>query len=355
MIGKMKGYALTGKQRMEWVEKPIPIPTEYDVLIKPLVISACTSDVHIYDLFMCPDSILGHEGVGEIVEVGKKVYDFKVGDKVIIPATTPIWRTLECQMGYPQHSGGVLMGCTLGSVRDGLFAEYGLINDADLNLALIPDGMDLLAASMIGDMVTTGLHGNELAEVSYGDSVVIIGIGPVGLMAVAGAKLKGAGRIIAVGSRLKCREIAKFYGATDVVNYKDGDIYTQIMDLTKGKAVDRCIICAPYPEAMIDAVKIVRPGGNVANLNTFSHVDSLKIPMEPNGWAFGLAHKTIRGGLCPGGRVRMEYLSNLVQYGRLDPTKLITHIYHGFEHIEDAFEIMCRKPDDFIKPVVICG
>jgi threonine dehydrogenase-like Zn-dependent dehydrogenase len=295
--------------------------------------------------------VLGHEAVGEVVEVGSEVKDFKPGDKVIIPAITPDWRTLDVQRGYHQHSRGMLAGYKFTVQKPGVFAEYIHVNDADMNLAHLPESISLEAAVMITDMMTTGLHGAELAEIELGASVAIFGIGPVGLMAVAGAKLRGAGRIIAVGSRPVCVEAAKYYGASDIVNYKNGAIDTQIMDLTEGKGVDAAIIAGGNADIMATAVKVVKSGGTIANINYFGEGDVLPIPRLE--WGCGMAHKAIKGGLCPGGRLRMERLAELVIYKRVDPSKLVTHVFHGFDNIEKALMLMKDKPKDLIKPVVI--
>jgi threonine dehydrogenase-like Zn-dependent dehydrogenase len=220
-----------------------------------------------------------------------------------------------------------------------------------MNLAHLPESISLEAAVMITDMMTTGLHGAELAEIELGASVAIFGIGPVGLMAVAGAKLRGAGRIIAVGSRPVCVEAAKYYGASDIVNYKNGAIDTQIMDLTEGKGVDAAIIAGGNADIMATAVKVVKSGGTIANINYFGEGDVLPIPRLE--WGCGMAHKAIKGGLCPGGRLRMERLAELVIYKRVDPSKLVTHVFHGFDNIEKALMMMKDKPKDLIKPVVI--
>jgi threonine dehydrogenase-like Zn-dependent dehydrogenase len=295
--------------------------------------------------------ILGHEAVGEVVEVGSEVKDFKPGDRVVVPAITPDWRTSEVQRGYHQHSGGMLAGWKFSNIKDGVFGEFFHVNDADMNLAHLPKEIPLEAAVMIPDMMTTGFHGAELAEIELGATVAVFGIGPVGLMAVAGAKLRGAGRIIAVGSRPVCVDAAKYYGATDIVNYKDGPIDSQIMDLTEGKGVDAAIIAGGNADIMATAVKIVKPGGTIANVNYFGEGDVLPVPRLE--WGCGMAHKTIKGGLCPGGRLRMERLINLVFYKRVDPSKLVTHVFQGFDNIEKALMLMKDKPKDLIKPVVI--
>jgi len=350
----MKGFAMLSVNKVGWIEKEKPVAGPYDAIVRPLAVSPCTSDIHtVFEgaLGDRHDMLLGHEAVGIIDEVGSEVKDFKVGDRVIVPAITPDWRTLEVQAGFAQHSGGMLAGWKFSNFKDGVFAEYFHVNDADMNLALLPDEISLESAVMITDMMTTGFHGAELANIEVGSSVAVIGIGAVGLMAVAGAKLRGAGRIIAVGSRPTCVEAAKFYGASDIVNYRTGDIAKQIMDLTKGKGVDRVIIAGGTPETLIQAVSIVKPGGVVSNVNYHGSGDIIPIPRLE--WGCGMAHKTIVGGLCPGGRLRMERLIDLVKYDRVDLSKLVTHVYHGFDKIEEALLIMKDKPKDLIKPVVI--
>ena len=107
--------------------------------------------------------ILGHEAVGEVVEVGALVRDFKCGDRVIIPAITPDWGALESQAGYSMHSGGMLAGWKFSNFKDGVFAEFFHVNEADANMAHLPADVDPVAAVMLADMVPTGFHGVELA------------------------------------------------------------------------------------------------------------------------------------------------------------------------------------------------
>lgn len=350
----MKGFAMLKIGQVGWIEKDKPSCGVMDAIVKPIAISPCSSDIHtvwagaIGDRH---DMILGHEAVGEVVEVGSLVKDFKVGDKVIIAAITPDWNSLEAQGGYAMHSGGMLAGWKFSNFKDGVFAEYFHVNDADGNMALIPDGIDPIDAVMLCDMVPTGFHGAELANVQFGDTVCVIGIGPVGLMAVAGAVLRGASKLFAVGSRPKCIEVAKEFGATDIVNYKEGDIVEQIFEKTNGKGVDKVIIAGGDNDTFIQAIKILKPGGHIGNVNYLGEGEFIKIPRVE--WGFGMGHKTILGGLMPGGRLRMEKLLSMMQTKRINPGKLITHKFHGIEHIEEALLLMKDKPKDLIKPVVI--
>jgi threonine dehydrogenase-like Zn-dependent dehydrogenase len=296
--------------------------------------------------------ILGHESVGEIIEIGTNVKDFKVGDRVVIPCTTPTWKHPDIQEVPHQDAGGLMTAINFSSYEDGTFAEKIKIRSADMNLAKLPEGISLESAVMATDMMTTGFYGPELADVKFGDTVVVFGIGPVGLMSVAGAKLRGAAKLIAVGTRPNCVKLAKEYGATDIVSYKEGNLIDQIMTLTNGLGADCAIVAGGGVEALNNAIAVVKAGtGNVAMLEVITETDTISIP---NAYIAGfLSHKTIKGGLCPGGRRRMERLLALIETGRVDPSKMVTHKFKGFDSIEEAFHLMKNKPRDLIKPIVI--
>ena len=354
-MGKnMKAFAMLGLNKTGWIEKEKPACGPNDAILRPIALAPCTSDVHTVWEGALGDRqnlILGHEGVGEVVEVGSLVRDFKPGDKVVVPAITPDWNSLEAQAGYSMHSGGMLGGWKFSNFKDGVFGEYFHVNDADGNLAILPDGMDPAVGAMLSDMVPTGLHASELADVQYGEAVCVIGIGPVGLMCVRGAVLKGAGQVFAVGSRPNCIQIAKEYGATEIINYREGDIVEQVLKLTGGKGVDKVLIAGGDNDTFAQAITMLKPGGAIGNVNYLGSGDFIKIPRVE--WGVGMGHKKINGGLMPGGRFRMERLINMVMAGRIDPSKLITHRFNGFDKIEEALLLMKDKPADIIKPVVI--
>jgi len=349
----MKGLAMLEIGKMGWIEKEQPKCGPLDAICRPIAVAPCTSDIHtVWEgaIGQRHNMILGHEAVAEVVEVGNLVKCFKPGDKVIVPAITPDWNSLEAQKGYSMHSGGMLAGWKFSNFKDGVFGEFFHVNDADGNLALLPEGMDPAVACMLSDMMPTGFHGVELADIQFGDDVAVIGIGPVGLMSVAAAAIRGAAHIYAVGSRPNCVKIAKEYGATDIINYREGDIVEQIMDKTNGKGVDRVVIAGGDVDTFIQAIKILKPGGTIGNVNYLGSGDFVQIPRTE--WGCGMGHKAVNGGLMPGGRLRMEKLAALVQTGRVDPGKLITHRFEGFEKMEDALLLMKDKPKDLIKPVV---
>ena len=347
---------MLGPNKTGFIEKPDPKVGPRDALVKPLAVAPCTSDIHtVFEDAIGPreDMILGHEACGEIVEVGSEVQDFKVGDRVLVPAITPDWSKVESQAGYAVHSGGMLAGWKFSNLKDGVFATRFHVNDADGNVAHLPLGMDPGEACMLSDMIPTGLHADEMANVQYGDTVAVIGIGPVGLMALRGAVLHGAGRIFAVGSRPKTIEVAKEYGATDIIDYHQGDIADQILKLTANQGVDKVLIAGGDTEHTFDqAARMTKPGGAISNVAYLNGNDVLKI--KAADWGVGMSNITIDGGLMPGGRLRMEKLASLITNGRLDPSLMITHKFYGFEKIPDALELMHNKPANLIKPVVYC-
>lgn len=349
----MKGFAMLRIGEVGWIEKERPACGPLDAIVKPLAVAICTSDVHTVWEGAVGDRhnmILGHEGCGEVVEVGSLVKDFKPGDRVLVPAITPDWNSLEAQAGYSMHSGGMLAGWKFSNFKDGVFSEFFHVNDADGNLAHLPGNINVVDACMLSDMVPTGFHGVELADVQFGDTVLVVGIGPVGLMSVAGANMRGASRIIAVGTRPNCIQAAKGYGASDFVSYRNGTIEEQVLALTGGKGVDKAIIAGGGVDTFSSVIKCLKPGGKIGNVNYLGSGDNISIPRVE--WGVGMGHKMINGGLMPGGRLRMEKLGALVASGRLDVSPLSTHIYEGWEHLPEALQIMKDKPAQLIKPVV---
>jgi len=349
----MKGFAMKKIGETGWVEKEVPACGPLDAICRPLAVAPCTSDIHtVYEgaVGERTDMILGHEAVGEIMEVGELVKDFKVGDRVLVPAITPDWGSINAQRGFAMHSGGMLGGWKFSNFKDGVFAEFFHVNEADANLALLPEGIEPAEGTMLSDMVPTGFHGVELAEVAFGEDVLVIGIGPVGLMAVRGCALRGAARILAVGTRPNCVALAKEYGTSDIISYKNGPIDEQVKKLTNGNGVDKVIIAGGDVDTFAEAIRCVKPGGIIANVNYLGSGDFVKIPRED--WGVGMGHIRIVGGLMPAGRMRTEKLANLMLTGRLDVSGMLTHRFEGIDNLPVALELMKNKPQDLIKPVI---
>lgn len=350
----MKGYGMIRVGEPGWLEHEKPAAGSMDAILRPLMVAPCSSDTHMMHGGSGPveDRILGHEAIGEVVEVGSMVKNFKPGDIVVVPCTTPDWEAPGVQRkgGNNAHDFGTAASFKFLTQKDGVFAEFFSCNNADANLVLLPEGgVSMEAALMTTDMMSTGMYGAEMANIQLGDTVVVFGIGPVGLMAVAGAALLGAGKIIAIGTRPNCVALAKEYGATDIVSYKDGDVVQQILSLAGGQA-DSVIIAGGNAATMNQALMVVKPNGTVSNVN---YLDATDVYSVPTPLVFlGMGDVTIRGGFCPGGAVRIQKLLNLIKAGRVHPEKLLNYTYEGFDKIPEAFEVMDKKPKDLIKPVV---
>ena len=295
--------------------------------------------------------VLGHEAVGVVEEVGSLVKNVKIGDKVIVPAITPDWDDEAAQRGYPSQTTEPLGRWKFSNFKDGVFGERFHVNLADANLALMPEGLSDEAAVMLVDMWSTGMMGSENADIPLGGSVLVIGIGAVGLSAIAGAALLGAADIYAAGTRPVSVKVAKEYGATEIINYREAPIDEQVRELTDGAGVDSVIIAGGnLSNTWKEAIASAKAGGTVSNVNYLSGGDNVLLPRVE--WGCGMSNINIKNGLCPGGRVRMERLACLALTNRADPELLVTHRFKGLEKIEDALYLMKDKPKDLIKPIV---
>lgn len=351
----MKAFVLAEPGKVKWYDAPEPVLTRDGAILSPVAVTPCTSDVHtVYGggSRKSPNLILGHECVAKVIEVGKEVQDFKEGDFVAVPAITPNWKHPDIQDMNFRHAGEHFSGHQLGKSIPGVFAEKFHIPCADMNLAKIPNGISIEAALMCVDVITTGFTGVEAAEIEFGDSVCVFGVGAIGLAAIMGAKQKGAGRIFAVGSRKIGVQMAKRFGATDIVDYHNADVSQTILRLTNQEGVDSVVIAGGDDEVFTQAVDIVKYGiGTIGNINYYGGTGNLGYPKFSGGR--GMAGKTIKTELAKGGRRRIERLLSMVEFGRIHPEELVTHELKGLEAVEEALEMMRVKQPDLIKIMVV--
>lgn len=349
----MRAYGIRKDGSLGIFEKDKPVAGPYDAIIKPLAVGLYNPHVYyeLYDSSIDDDFVIGHEAVGVIEEVGENVLDFKPGDRVVVPTVTPDWRTLQLQdIGMAQHSGGLLDGWKLAVTEDGALADFFRVRDADMNIAHLSDDVTPEQAVMLSDMGSTGFHAVDLAGVEFGDTVAIIAMGGVGQMAIAAAKLRGAGRIIGIDGRSVLNKTAKEFGATDIINYHEESPVEKILELTNGKGVDKVVIAGGNADSVGDAFEMVKIGGAIGSTNHYL-ADTISIPN--NAWDQGLSHKRLNFGLLPGGRVRMERLLNLVKYRRFDPGKIVSHKYHGLDEMVDVLDLFENKQDEVIRAVML--
>jgi len=330
-------------------EKPEAGPT--DAVVRPTKGLVCTSDVHtVHGAIGERENLtLGHEIVGVVDEVGTAVTEFEPGDRVAVGAITPDWGSPAAQDGHPSQSNQALGGWKFANVKDGTFADYAHVNEADANMAHIPEGVTDEEAAYVTDMMSTGFMGAEHAEIPVGGTVAVFAQGPVGLMATKGARLQGAGRVIAVETVPNRQDLARTYGADEIVDFEAGDPVEQIMDLTDGEGVDAAIEALGTSGTFEQCVKVIKAGGTVSNVGYHGEGEFVKLPRDE--WGVGMAEKDVATGLCPGGRLRLQRLLRLIDAGRVDPTHMTSHEF-DFAEIEEAFRLMESKEDDIVKPLV---
>lgn len=348
----MKAYVMYGIGATGFVEKPVPTPGPNDAIVKTKAALVCTSDCHLVagTIGKQNNLTLGHEAVGIVYQVGEAVQSVKEGQRVAVNAITPCYKCHACQRGFPAQCSGLLGGWKLSHTKDGVFAEYFHVNDADANLVPLSDAVSDEAACYTADMMSTGFKGVEEAQIPLGGTVAIFAQGPLGLMATAGARLMGAGLIIAVDKRLNRLELSKYYGADITLNFTEVDPDEEIIEITNGIGVDASLEAIGSQMALDSCIRVTRPGGTIVNLGIHSDGNTVNFLNSPRG--VGLKSHTIRSVLCPGGKERMQRMLQLIEMGRVNPVKLTTHKFR-FDQLDIAFDMMRTKEDDIIKPLIL--
>ena len=348
----MKAFVMKSIGQVGFMEKPIPQAGPDDAIVKTTRALICTSDSHTVGGAIGPreNLTLGHEAVGIVHEVGSNVKLFKPGDRVLVGAITPDWGDPASQAGHSSQSGTPLGGWKFSNSKDGVFAEYFHVNEADANMALIPPGVPDEVAVYCADMLSTGFMGAENGNIPIGGTVAVFAEGPVGLMATVGAKLRGAALIIGVEAVPRRQELARTYGADEIVDFSKEDVVQRILDLTDGQGVDTAIEALGADSTFQNAIKVTKAGGTISNIGYHGQGEFVHIPRVE--WGVGMAEKTITTGLCPGGRLRMERLLRILEMKRVDPTLMTTHTF-PFGEMERAFEIMDKKLDGVLKPLIV--
>jgi alcohol dehydrogenase len=316
----MKALVYHGPGKRSWEDKPKPrLQETTDALVKVERTTICGTDLHILkgDVPAVTDGrILGHEGVGVVEEVGTGVSNFKKGDRVLISCITSCGKCDACKKGMYSHCAKG--GWILGHLIDGTQAEYVRTPHADNSLYLVPDGADEDALVMLSDILPTGFECGVLnGAVKPGDTVAIVGAGPVGLAALLTAQFYSPSELIVIDLDENRLEVSKRLGATKTVNSGDGKAVEKVMALTGGKGVDVAIEAVGIPATFDTCQDIVTAGGHVANVGVHGKSVSLKLEKL---WAHNV---TITTRLVD--TVTTPMLLKTVESGRLQPRQLITH------------------------------
>jgi alcohol dehydrogenase len=316
----MKALVYHGPNQRAWEEKPKPaMKASTDAIVKIHKTTICGTDLHIMkgDVPTVTEGrILGHEGIGVVEETGNGVMNFRAGDKVLISCITSCGKCEYCKKGMYSHcqNGGWILGNTI----DGTQAEYVRIPFADTSLYPVPTGVDDEALLMLSDILPTGFECGVLnGQVKPGDTVAIVGAGPVGLAALLTAQFYSPAEIIMIDMDDNRLEVAKRFGATKTINSSDGKAAQNVMELTHHKGVDVTIEAVGIPVTFDLCQEIVAPGGHIANIGV--HGKSVNLHLEKL-WAYNI---TLTTRLVD--TVTTPMLLKLVQARRLQPKNLITH------------------------------
>ena len=355
-MARMKAAIFVEPGRIVLDEKPVPEIGPLDALVRITTTTICGTDVHILkgEYPVARGLTIGHEPVGIIEKLGSAVTGYREGQRVIAGAITPSGTSYACLCGCSSQDGAgtkhgfkAMGGWRFGNTIDGTQAEYVLVPDAVANLSPVPDHLTDEQVLMCPDIMSTGFSGAESGGIRIGDTVAVFALGPIGLCAVAGAKLMGATRIIGVDTVPARLEVAKKLGCDDVVDFKAGDPVEQIMALTDGRGVDVAIEALGTQSTFESALKVLRPGGTLSSLGVYS--TDLKIPLA--AFSAGLGDNKIVTSLCPGGKERMRRLMSVVGSGRIDLTPLVTHRFK-LDDIEAAYDLFSHQRDGVLKVAI---
>jgi alcohol dehydrogenase len=349
----MKALVYHGPGKKAWEEVPDPkIIAPTDVIVQVDTTTICGTDLHILkgDVPAVTEGrILGHEGVGTIIEIGAAVSKLAVGDRVIISCITSCGSCSYCHQQLPAHclddEGTAGIGWIFGHLIDGTQAEYVRVPFAEGSLHKLPDGVSDEAGVMLSDILPTGFEiGVRNGRVKPGDVVAVVGAGPVGLSAIMTAGLYGASRVIAIDLDDNRLDQARGFGATDGVNSGNASWKDEVLAMTDGLGVDTAIEAVGTPQTFLMCTELVRPGGTVANVGV--HGKSVELKLQ-DLWIKDIAITT---GLVSATTTAM--LLKLVEQHKLPAEKFATH-HFSFDQMLDAYDTFGRAAETKALKVVI--
>jgi alcohol dehydrogenase len=346
----MKALVYHGPGERLWEEVPDPgIQEPTDVVVRIDSSTICGTDLHILkgDVpEVSPGTILGHEAVGTVVEIGSAVTTLAKGDRVLVSCITACGRCRFCKEGhYGLCTGGG--GWIFGHLIDGLQAEYARVPFADTSVYKVPAGLSDEQVLFLADILPTAYEVGILnGRVEPGDTVVVVGAGPIGLATIMTARLHTPGHIVAVD--LDDSRLAKAldFGADVVVNSSDGDPIGRVMELTESLGADVAIEAVGIPETFELCAELIRPGGRLANVGVHGHPATLHLEKL---W--------IRDVLITTGLVdtfTTPKLLKLIASGRLDPTAFATHRF-SLEETMEAYDVFGAAAETNALKVVLEG
>ncbi len=334
----MKALVYGGPGQKTWQDVPLPELTDpQDAIVRVDAVTICGTDLHILKGDVPevePGRILGHEAVGTILEIGEGVQNLAVGDRVLVSCISGCGRCSYCRQGsYGQCRGGG--GWVLGHLIDGTQAEFVRVPFADTSLYPIPDAVSDESALMLADIMPTAYEVGVLnGHVSPGDTVAIVGAGPIGLAAITAAQLFSPAHVVAIDISSRRLEAAKRFGAGHTVLASDSP-QTLISELTGGLGADLAIEAVGVPDSFEMCTSLVRPGGRIANVGV--HGTSVTLHLETL-WSKNV---TITTGLVD--TYSTPTLLRMVSGGQLKPG-FVTHHFH-LDEMLTAYDTFANAAD----------
>jgi alcohol dehydrogenase len=339
-------YHGPGKRAWEAVPDPVLVdPT--DAIVRIDTATICGTDLHILKGDVPevePGTILGHEAVGTVVEVGAAVTTIEPGDRVLVSCITSCGRCSFCKEGhYGLCTGGG--GWIFGHTIDGLQAEFARVPFADTSVYKVPEGLSDEDVVFLADILPTAYEVGVLnGGVRPGDTVAIVGAGPIGLATIMTARLFTPGRIIAIDIADARLEKALEFGADVTINNGTEDPVARVMELTQGLGVDVAVEAVGVPETFELCTAIVRPGGHVANVGVHGHSATLHLE------TLWIRDITITTGLVD--TTTTPQLLKLIEGRRLDPTSFATHRF-ALADTEAAYDVFAAAAETHALKVVL--
>jgi alcohol dehydrogenase len=344
----MKALVYHGPGERAWESVPDPsIVESTDAIVRIDSSTICGTDLHILkgDVpEVKPGTILGHEAVGTVVEIGAAVTTIAVGDRVLVSCVSSCGRCRFCKEGhYGICSGGG--GWIFGYMIDGLQAELARVPFADTSTYKVPAELSDEQVLFLADILPTAYEIGVLnGRVEPGDTVAIVGAGPIGLAAIMTAKLHTPGRIIAIDLADSRLEKALEFGADVVINNGKEDAIAKVMGLTGGLGADVAIEAVGVPDTFELCTELIRPGGRVANVGV--HGKCVALHLEK----LWIRDVTITTGIVDTRTTPM--LLKLVEGGRLDPTVFATH-HFALTDVEQGYDVFAAAAETHALKVVL--
>ena len=344
----MRALVFHGPSEKAWEEVPdAAVVDDTDAVVRVDAVTICGTDLHILkgDVpEVTPGRILGHEAVGTVQAVGTGVKTLKVGDRVLVSCITACGHCRFCREGsYGQCIGGG--GWILGHLIDGTQAELVRVPFADTSTYTFPSTATDEEILMLADILPTSYEVGILnGRVVPGDTVVVVGAGPIGLSAITGAKLYSPGHVVAVDLADARLEAAKRFGADVTVNSTRQDALSVVRELTGGLGADVAIEAVGVPESFELCTELVRPGGHVANIGVHGKPATLHLE------SLWIKNVTVTTGLVD--TYSTPTLLKLVATRQIDASRFVTH-HFALDQMMEAYDVFARAGDTGALKVVL--